>query len=288
MKSLGIIANIKKESMPEVVKTILQWCSKSKVDYFLSEEVASLVSQKHRLFSREELWQHSEIIISLGGDGTMLATARAVGEHQIPILGINVGSLGFLTEITTNHLQTTLDLIKAGDFYTEKRMALSGEVEGIDSKALFALNDLVVDKGNVARLLLFHLYHNDEFVCSYSADGLIISTPTGSTAYSLAAGGPVINPTTNAIIVTPICPHTLAIRSIIFSENEKLKVVVETDYRQPTLTVDGQVAFSLKGKSAIRIRKANHSVNLVKFKGKSFYEILRRKMHWGAIPRGDE
>jgi NAD+ kinase len=274
VKRLGIIANIKKESMPEVVKTILQWCSKSKVDYFLSEEVASLVSQKHRFFPREELWQHSEIIISLGGDGTMLATARAVGEHQIPILGINVGSLGFLTEIM------------AGDFYIEKRMVLSGEVEGIDSKALFALNDLVVDKGNVARLLLFHLYYNDEFVCSYSADGLIISTPTGSTAYSLAAGGPVINPTTNAIIVTPICPHTLAIRSIIFSENEKLKVVVETDYRQPTLTVDGQVAFSLKGNTAIGIRKANHSVNLVKFKGKSFYEILRKKMHWGAIPRG--
>ncbi|MCJ7507709.1 MAG: NAD(+)/NADH kinase [candidate division Zixibacteria bacterium] len=288
MKSLGIIANVNKESMPEVVQKIIQWCSKNKVDFFLSEEVASLVGHKGKSFAREELWKHSEIVVSLGGDGTMLATARAVGEHQTPILGINVGSLGFLTEITANHLAATLDLINAGDFHIEKRMVLAGEVEGVDSKSLFALNDLVVDKGGVARLLQFHLYDNEELVCSYSADGLIISTPTGSTAYSLASGGPVINPTMNAIIVTPICPHTLAIRSIIFSENEKLKVVVEREQHAPILTADGQVALTLKPGAVINIRKADHTVNLIKFKGKSFYEILRRKLHWGVKPKGDE
>lgn len=287
MKSLGVIANIKKDRICEIAQIIIRWCKTNKVDLFLDSQLADLIDHKENFCEREKLWEKSDIIISLGGDGTMLATARAVGIHQTPILGINVGSLGFLTEITAECLVATLDLIKAGKFHIEKRMALKVEYEAIKHKGLFALNDIVIDKGNVARLLELHLYDNEELVCSYFADGLIISTPTGSTAYSLAAGGPVMNPSANAIIVTPICPHTLAVRSIIFSENEKLKVVIETEEREPTLTVDGQVTFNLKPKTAIRIRKANHTVNLIKFQDKSFYEILRRKLHWGARPKGD-
>ena len=287
MKSLGVVANIKKEGMSEILQTIIVWCEKNHVDFFLDTQLAGLVDCKEKCFARDKLWQKGEIIISLGGDGTMLATARAVGTHQTPILGINVGSLGFLTEVTAGYLSTALDLIKGGEFHIEKRMVLEGETEGNERNLFFALNDLVIDKGNVARLLELHLYDNEELVCSYSADGLIISTPTGSTAYSLAAGGPVMNPTANAIVVTPICPHTLAVRSIVFSENEKLKVVVETEGRQPTLTVDGQIAFDLKPRSAIKVRKADHTVELIKLKGKSFYEILRRKLHWGARPKAD-
>ena len=133
-----------------------------------------------------------------------------------------------------------------------------------------------------------HLYLQDEFICSYSADGLIVSTPTGSTAYCLAAGGPIINPRMNAIIVSPICPHTLASRSIVFSENETLKVVVELSSRHAVLTIDGQVAFKLKSGSSVLIRKAKHSVNLVKFRDRSFYDILRTKLHWGARPKTGE
>ncbi len=288
MRSLGIIGNVKKESMPQVLETIIRWCSENDVDFHLSQELALLAGHPDKSFPKEELWKKSEIIVSLGGDGTMLAAARAVGEHETPILGINVGSLGFLTEITANHLTVTLNLLKAGDFHVEKRMVLAGKTEGINPGLLFGLNDLVVDKGKVARLLQFHLYDNEELVCSYSADGLIICTPTGSTAYSLAAGGPVMNPVMNAIIVTPICPHTLAVRSIIFSENEKLKIVVEAQQREPILTVDGQVAFALKPTATLKVEKASHCVNLVKFKGRSFYEILRRKLHWGLKPIGDE
>ena len=251
----------------------------------MGEELSALLGYKEKSSPREKLWQLCEMIISLGGDGTMLASARAVGEHQTPILGINLGGLGFLTEITSNDLDKTLERLKQKDFFIEKRMVLETEVEGLKKFDQFALNDVVIDKGEVARLFQMHLYANDEFVCSYSADGLIISTPTGSTAYCLAAGGPIINPRTNLIIVSPMCPHTFASRPIIFSENEKLKVVVELAQREVVLTIDGQVAFALKSGSSVLVRKAKHPVNLIKFKDRSFYEILRRKLHWGARPK---
>jgi NAD+ kinase len=291
MKSIGIIANIKKPLTKEVVEKIIQWAKENKVDFFLDEELSALVDYKEKSSPREKLWQVCEMIISLGGDGTMLASARAVSEHQTPILGINLGGLGFLTEITSNDIDRTLDKLKNGDFFIEKRMVLETEVEGLKKFDQYALNDVVIDKGEVARLFQMHLYANDEFICSYSADGLIISTPTGSTAYCLAAGGPIINPKTNLIIVSPICPHTFASRPIIFSENEKLKVVVELAQRgelaqrEAVLTIDGQVAFALKSGSSVLVRKAKHSVNLIKFKDRSFYDILRTKLHWGARPK---
>ena len=285
MKSIGIIANVKKELTKGVVEEIIGWASENKVDVFICEELTPLVGQKEKSLPRSKLWEAGEVLISLGGDGTMLASARAVGEHQTPILGINLGGVGFLTEINSNDQQNTLNKLKNRDYFIEKRMVLETEIEGIKRFDQYALNDVVIDKGEVARLFLLHLYAQDEFICSYSADGLIISTPTGSTAYSLAAGGPIINPRMNAMIVSPICPHTLASRPIVFSENETLKVIVELSSREAVLTIDGQVAFGLKSGSAVLVRKAKHSVNLIKFRDRSFYEILRRKLHWGARPK---
>jgi NAD+ kinase len=288
MKSIGIIANVKKPQTKQVVEDIVHWAKENKVNFFLDQELSPLVDYTERLSSREKFWQLCDMIISLGGDGTMLASARAVGEHRTPILGINLGGLGFLTEITSNDLDKTLERLKQKDFFIEKRMVLETEVEGLKKFDQYALNDVVIDKGEVARLFQMHLYADDEFICSYSADGLIISTPTGSTAYCLAAGGPIINPKTNVIIVTPMCPHTFASRPIVFSENENLKVVVELAQREAVLTIDGQVAFALKSGSSVLVRKAKHSVNLVKFRNRSFYDILRRKLHWGARPKMGE
>ncbi len=288
MKSIGIIANVKKELTKGVVEEIIAWSSENKVDVFICEELTPLVGQKEKSLPRSKLWEASEMLISLGGDGTMLASARAVGEHQTPILGINLGGVGFLTEINSNDLQNTFNKLKNGNYFIEKRMVLETEIEGVKKFDQYALNDVVIDKGEVARLFLLHLYAHDEFICSYSADGLIISAPTGSTAYSLAAGGPIINPRMNAIIMSPICPHTLASRPIVFSENETLKVIVELSSREAVLTIDGQVAFGLKSGSAVLVRKARHSVNLIKFRDRSFYEILRRKLHWGARPKVGE
>lgn len=285
MKSIGIIANVRKELTKGVVEEIIGWAGKNGLDSFICEELTPLVGHKEKSLSREELGKTSDVLISLGGDGTMLASARAVGQHQTPILGINLGGVGFLTEINSNDLGNALNKLKSGDYFIEKRMVLESEVEGVGKLDQYALNDVVLDKGEVARLFLLHLYLQDEFICSYSADGLIISTPTGSTAYCLAAGGPIINPRMNAIIVSPICPHTLASRPIVFSENETLKVVVELSSRHAVLTIDGQVAFNLKSGSSVSVRKAKHWVNLVKFRDRSFYDILRTKLHWGARPK---
>jgi NAD+ kinase len=285
MKSIGIIANVRKELTQGVVEEIIAWAGKNGFDSFICEELTPLVGHKKKSLSREELGKTSDVLISLGGDGTMLASARAVGQHQTPILGINLGGVGFMTEINSNDLGNTLNRLKSGDYFIEKRMVLESEVEGVGKLDQYALNDVVLDKGEVARLFLLHLYLQDEFICSYSADGLIISTPTGSTAYCLAAGGPIINPRMNAIIVSPICPHTLASRPIVFSENETLKVVVELSSRHAVLTIDGQVAFNLKSGSSVSVRKAKHWVNLVKFRDRSFYDILRTKLHWGARPK---
>jgi NAD+ kinase len=285
MKSIGIIANVRKEMTKGVVEEIIRWASQENVGFFLGEELAPLVGHSEAALPAKELWQECDVLISLGGDGTMLASARAVGEHKTPILGINLGGVGFLTEINSNDLQNTLNRLKKGYYFIEKRMVLETEVEGLKKLEQYALNDIVIDRGEVARLFLLHLYADDEFICSYSADGLIISTPSGSTAYNLAAGGPIINPRMNALIVSPICPHTLASRTILFSEKETLKVTVELDSREAGLTIDGQVAFHLKSGSSVLIRKANHSVNLVKLRDRSFYEILRTKLHWGARPK---
>ncbi len=285
VKSIGIIANVRKELTPRVVEEIIEWADQNQIIFFICEELVPLVGHKEKSVPKEKLWEVSEVLISLGGDGTMLASARAVGAHQIPILGINLGGVGFLTEINSDYLKSTLNRLKRGDYFLEKRMVLQPEVEGVKKFDQYALNDVVIDKGEVARLFLLHLYAQNEFICSYSADGLILSTATGSTAYNLAAGGPIINPRMNAIIVSPICPHTLASRSIVFPENESLKVIVELPSREAILTIDGQVAFGLKSGSSVLVRKARHTVNLIKFKDRSFYEILRRKLHWGARPK---
>jgi len=286
MKSIGIIANPKKPQVKETVQTIIGWAEKNKVEFYLGEELVPLLQYKERAFPREKLADKAEVVVSLGGDGTMLATARAVGDRGNPILGINLKSFGFLTEIRAEDLKKTLDRVLKKDFRIEERMVLKSRIKDEAEPYLYALNDVVIDKGGVARLIQMHLYDNEEFICSYSADGLIVSTPTGSTAYSLASGGPIINPRLNAIIVSPICPHTLASRPIIFLENDKLKVKVEsTGERDAVLTADGQVARPVKSGRSVMVEKAEYSVNLIRFPESSFYDILRKKLHWGARPK---
>lgn len=289
MKSIGIIANPRKPRVKETVQGIIEWAEKNKVEFYLGQELVPIIEYKQKALPRDELPQNAEIIISVGGDGTMLASARAVGDKGNPILGINLKSFGFLTEIPSEHLEKTLNRLLKEDFRIEKRLVLKARIVDADEPFLYALNDVVIDKGGVARLIQMHLYDNEEFICSYSADGLIVSTPTGSTAYSLASGGPIINPRLNAIIVTPICPHTLASRPIIFLENDRLKVKVEsTDERDAVLTADGQVAQAVKSGKSVVVEKAEHNINLIRFPESSFYDILRKKLHWGARPKSEE
>jgi len=281
----GIIANFGRPDAVEAVSTILEWCDKNGHEAIVCENMMSESNMNVRTVPRSELCVQSDIVISLGGDGTMLATARAIGEKEIPILGINLGYLGFLTQLTPEQLECALKRVVEDDFHIEERMLIKTKViDGPQLESRYALNDVVIDKGGVSRVINISLYANDEYICSYTADGLIIATPTGSTAYSLAVGGPILNPNMTAFIASPISPFSLTSRPMIFPSDVMLEVRIRSEHGNANLTIDGQVATNFSPTGIIRITQADHVVKFIKFEENSFYDILRRKLHWGRLP----
>jgi len=285
----GIIANMERPDAERVVERIFNWAKDRDVSLNMTDVKSGTANGNHVLASRKEVVENSDIIVSLGGDGTMLASARAVGDRGLPILGINLGSLGFLTQLTPVALEETLSAVLEKRYAIEKRMVLEVEIEdGPDIEHPFALNDVVVDRGSVSRIINLDLYANDYFICSYTADGLIIATPTGSTAYSLAVGGPILNPLMDAMTVSPISAFSLTTRSIVFPAGDELRVVVKSKHSEPVLTLDGQTDCRLPMESSFLIRRADYHINFVYFHSYSFYGVLRSKLHWGRLPEGDD
>lgn len=286
MRSIGITANPNNLQVTQGLKRVINWCRKNRVSFKVDSNFAKLALSSQQLCQKNQLWRGNDLLLSLGGDGTLLSAAQAAGNHQIPILGINLGGLGFLTQLTAQDLESGLDRVKKGEFETEKRLALQiQKIKPHRPKVFYALNDAVLHKGEVAHLISFEIWVAKEFICSFTADGVIVSTPTGSTAYSLAAGGPIIHPHMEAIIVTPICPQTMATRPIIFSAQEKLIIKLGRVRSKSQVMLDGQTGFPLHKGDEIEIKKAKHKVTLVKFPEGSFYGILRQKLHWGLLPK---
>lgn len=272
----------------QVVGQIIQWADKEEVPLVFGIDEVEKMGGDLTSLPRSEVPKQSDVIISLGGDGTLLASARAVGSHGTPILGINLGSLGFLTQLTPAHLENTLSAVLEKRHRIEKRMVAEVEIEhGPEIEHPFALNDVVVDRGSVSRIISLDLYVNDYFICSYAADGLIVCTPTGSTAYSLAVGGPILTPFMDALTVSPISAFSLTTRPIIFTGNDDLRVVVRSKHSDPVLTLDGQVSCRLAQESSFIVRKADYHINFIVFRKNSFYDVLRNKLHWGRLPEGD-
>jgi NAD+ kinase len=287
MKRLGVKANLNRQGADIVVRRLVEWCRGNQVPLCVCDDLKDLATASEQIVPPHELPQRSDIILSMGGDGSLLATARLVGNSGIPILGINIGSLGFLTEQTPEDLEGTLKRLIDGDYSLQERMILAAELPGSDdSRIKFALNDIVVGRGDI-RLINLALYSDGDYICSYAADGLILSTPTGSTAYSLAVGGPILNPEMEAIIASPIAPHSLTSRPLIFSVEETLTLEVESETDVAMLTIDGQVSAPLKHGDKVRIRKADFNVKLVRFEEQSFYKVLRSKLQWGVLPPRD-
>jgi len=281
----GVVANIERPDAGETVDFIIQWCRRNNYEVYVCEELLKNRKIDVATITGEELKDKVDILISLGGDGTMLASARAIGENEIPILGINLGSLGFLTQLTPDELEGALRRLVKADFKIEDRLLL--KVEIIDGRELtypYALNDVVIDKGNVSRVINLSLFANEEYISSYTADGLIVATPTGSTAYSLAAGGPILNPIMEAIIVSPISPFSLTSRPLVFPPDYNLEVRVRSEHGDTHLTIDGQVAMQFSPTGSIRITRADHTMKFITFAENSFYDVLRRKLHWGKLP----
>jgi NAD+ kinase len=224
-----------------------------------------------------------DLLVVLGGDGTMIATARLIGDRETPVLGINYGSLGYLTEFRIEEMFLALETILAGDYELDRRVSLrvehtrNGEI--LSSNRV--LNDVVINKAALARIIEIEVRLDKLFVNNFRADGLIISTPTGSTAYSLSAGGPIIYPTMNAVVITPICPFTLTNRPIVVPDTAEIELHLRTENEEVALTLDGQVGFELKSADVVKIRKSRTTFNLVQPPNRNYFDVLRDKLRWG-------
>lgn len=281
---IGIIAHADRPQVREAAERIIKWCRANSSECHLCADLPVLAGLLEISPSDSKTWKQCDVIISLGGDGSMLATARVFGEHGIPILGINLGKLGFLTQSAQDQIEDSLVRLKEHRFEIEERMGLHARLPGKDQEPWFALNDVVVDRGESLRLAKIDLYSNGEFVCPFDADGIVVSSPTGSTAYSLSAGGPVINPLMEAIAVSPISAHTLTLRTIIFPASVTLVIRAGPAEMKLRVAVDGIDTANLASGQEVEVRQATYKIKLVKFDTTSFYEVLRTKLHWGARP----
>jgi len=282
----GLIANMKRESARETIETFIRWVRQSGHDLVLSDELKEDVDDRLKFLSREKIASEVDILVSMGGDGTFLASARTVGKQGTPLLGINLGSLGFLTQFPQKHLEKALDAIVAGEYQIEERMLLKAHIAGkkeLDNP--YALNDVVVDHGPIARLIDINLIVNKEDIVTYKADGLVIATPTGSTAYSLAVGGPIMHPKMEAIIAAPISSFSLNTRPMVFSATDVLELKIRSEHGVAGLTLDGQVMAPLMDTDKVIITKTDFRLKAVTFPQYSFYKLLRNKLHWGIAPR---
>lgn len=278
----GLIANLKREGAQEAISFFINWAEKSHNELLLCDELKDLTDTKLSFLPRIEVGKNADILVTMGGDGTLLASARAVGSAGTPILGINLGSLGFLTQLTPQQLLPALDSIIKGEYQIEKRMLLKVEANGIETvESQYALNDVVIDNGGISRIIDINLSVNGENIITYKADGLIIATPTGSTAYSLAVGGPIMHPKMEAMIAAPVSAFSLNTRPMIFSPGDILQLKVISSDHQANITLDGQVSLPLNGDSSVTITQAGYYTNFIIFPDSSFYQVLRNKLHWG-------
>ncbi len=287
MEKVGFIVNMGKEFASEISVKVVAWLNKNNIEVFLNDEAAKVLGMPNRFVELDEMCDQVDFILVLGGDGTLLRTARAVADKNIPFIGINLGHLGFLTELEVEKLFDGLEDLRKGNYRIEERMMLAAYVkrDGKIIKSYHALNDFVITKGAFARIIELEAYINEDYLSTYPADGLIISSPTGSTAYSLSAGGPIISPELEVIIITPICPHTLYARPVVVSHEQEVRVKIVSDAVEIMLTLDGQEGLSLKKNDEVVVKKSQFKAKLIKLKNRSFYDILREKLKDGGGSR---
>ena len=286
MKNIGLFCKPKPSSVdPKIVDNLVKWLRERGCMLYMDQDTAELIGEK-TTYSYEEVPSFSELIIVLGGDGTLLNVARISHSHRVPILGVNLGSLGFLTEITLEDLYPTLQRTLNEECEIENRMLLNASLwrDGIKIQDFNVLNDIVINKGALARILNLTVLVNDQPMTSYRADGLIIATPTGSTAYSLSAGGPIIHPSIHALVLSPICPFALTNRPIVVPDTSKIKVQLtkRQEDEDVRITLDGQMGCAMKSGDILKAEKAQVSVKLVQTPEKNYYQTLRKKLHWGG------
>ena len=281
MKKIGIICKTGRNEPQEILQELLPLLRQKGCEAFVDAETAAALNIKG--FSRSEIASLAEIVLVLGGDGTMLSVSRLVAPKGIPILGINLGSLGFITEVNRDEIFSAVDKMLNDGCAIEERMMLTAAIHRNGKKIAdyTVLNDVVINKGALARIIDLETNINSRYVTTYKADGLIISTPTGSTAYSLSAGGPILYPTLDSMVVTPICSHTLTNRPIVVPGNSKIEIIIKSLSEDVFLTLDGQVGFSLRMDDVVEISKSPFETKLLVPIERDYFQVLRTKLKWG-------
>jgi len=280
---VGIVAKPDAHEAPSVVRRLVAWLGARGGAAILEKETAELVPDLDaRTARRADLPAQVDLLVVLGGDGTLLSVARAVGDQGTPILGVNLGGLGFLTATTLDEVTPALAAYAEGRMVTEERMMLRARVRRGDEVVAehLALNDAVITKTAMSRIISLSVSVDAQFATAYRADGLIVSTPTGSTAYCLSAGGPIVYPTMDAIVLTPICSHTLTNRPIVLPGGLRIDVTLRSN-QEVMLTVDGQVGVALREDDTVEVERAASRIRLVRFPEKHFFSVLRTKLKWG-------
>jgi NAD+ kinase len=291
MSSIKRIGIVLKPHQPEALKTICElvvWLAERGIKLVggpelereqIEHQTGCPVDEIHE----EKLAGAVDLMLVLGGDGTMIATSRMIGDQEVPVLGVNYGGLGYLAEFRIQELYSALESILDGNYRLDKRVMLAVELRRGDTSVTSnrVLNDVVINKSALARIIEIETHLNRQFVNSFRADGLIVSTPTGSTAYNLSAGGPVIFPSMNAIVITPICPFTLSNRPIVVPDSAEIELRLKTDHEEVALTLDGQVGFPLKVEDSVLIRKSRTTFNLIQPSNRNYFDVLRDKLRWG-------
>ncbi len=282
MKSIGIYA---KRNNPDAVQVAIQlkaWLAERGIRVLVERKLAANMGAAEGVPSRE-LPPLVDCIVVLGGDGTLISVARKVGNLGVPILGVNLGSLGFLTEITLDDLYDELQRVINDDFEISDRIMLQAAVEreGERIAEYQVLNDVVINKGALARIIDMEVWVDDSYLTTFKADGLIVSSPTGSTAYNLAAGGPIIYPGLRCLVITPICPHMLTNRPIIVSDESLIRIIMRFNEERVFFTADGQVGMAMQAQDVVEICKAEQCTHLIRSAKKEYFEVLRTKLRWG-------
>lgn len=281
-KSVGILTKPKFPDVKTTLQAVVTWLRARSIEVLLDTTSAALLGEQGGI-QKTQLAGKADVLLVLGGDGTMLNAARLAGERSIPILGVNMGGLGFLTEVRLEHLYPSLERVFANDFVIDERLMLKTHVHrhGETVARGVVLNDVVISKGTLARMIELKVAIQGQFVTNLRGDGLIVSTPTGSTAYSLSAGGPIINPAVQSFILTPICPHTLTHRPLIVPGNVEIEVTLTSKDDGAMATLDGQVGIAMTQGDTVVVQASDHRTRLIRFPESHYYEVLREKLKWG-------
>jgi NAD+ kinase len=281
--SIGIISRPRRSNLAVVVPPLLHWFEARGIRALYDTETAGSLQDAPKGLTRQKVAEESQLLLVLGGDGTLLAAARVATPLGIPILPINLGSLGFLTSFKIDEMYPALEEVLAGRFSCSERVMLETvlEREGRIIERQSVVNEACINKGALARMIDLKLTIDGEFVCRYRADGLVVATPTGSTAYSLSAGGPIVHPAVESWLITPICPHTLSARPLVVRDSSLVEVDLSTDTESVFLTLDGQTGIPMETSDRVLMKRAKEKLKLIQPTKKSYFEILRSKLKWG-------